>query len=815
MSSTRPPRTWADRAATVVRAHPRQTLVAAAVTGLLLVPVWRPGVLLAGAGFAVVAGRGLLAPLAMVAALAGAVAGEARLAALDRTALGPLIDRPVAMDVVLLEQPRRSTRPAPAWLGGPSRRALAQVASGRGRGERVLVRAPGRVRWPAARAGEILRVRGRLERLGPWDGYQRRRGAHAVLRAGTVRDTGRRRGGVPGALDAIRGRAEEGLAAGLDPAQSALLRGMVLGQDDQLSPAAREDFRRSGLAHLLAASGQNVTLLAVLALAVLTAAGVALRARLLVVLVLIAAYVPLAGGGASIQRAGVMGAAGVLAALAGRPASRWHAVLLAALVTLLINPRSSGDPGWQLSFAAVLAILALARPLADALGRPSPYAGGDGLRSGWAGSPVPPRAGTARFGGPGTAGRLRLPRPVAEAAAVTLSATLGTAPLIAFHFERLSVASIPANLLAAPAVAPIMWLGMLSAVAGQVAAAPAALLNALCAYPLGYVAWVAHATARLPGAALPVRIPSVAPLAAVYVALALAVAAAARPRVRAAAKRRAGPALAAAAAIAVVVLALRAGPGRAVPPPGLRISFLAVGQGDATLLQHGAHAILVDTGPPDGPVLGLLHRAGVGRLDALVITHDQADHDGAAAAVLRSLPVGALVDGGEGAPSPLRRAALAAAARARVPRVVATAGQSIRAGPLRLDVLWPRTDTLPPPPGADPNRTALVVVARDGPFDALLPADAESDVTAALDLPRVDVLKVAHHGSEDPGLPALLGRLRPALAVIPVGPNTYGHPTAQALAALRAEVPRVYRTDRDGTVRVDVAGGRMTVATTD
>ena len=791
MSGKRPPREWADRATAVVRAHPRQTLVAAAVGGLLLVPVWRPGVLLAGAGFAVVAGRGLLAPLAAVAALAGAVAGDTRLAALDRTALGPLTDRPVAMDLVLLEQPRRSTRPAPAWLGGPSRRALAQVASGRGRGERVLIRAAGRVRWPAARVGEILRVRGRLERLGPWDGYQRRRGAHAVLRADAVRDTGRRRGGFPGALDAIRARAEDGLAAGLDPAQSALLRGMVLGQDEQLSPAAREDFRLSGLAHLLAASGQNVTLLAVLALTVLTAAGVALRARLVAVLVLIAAYVPLAGGGASIQRAGVMGAAGVLAALAGRPASRWHAVLLAALVTLLINPRSSGDPGWQLSFAAVLAILALARPVADALSRPA--SDGDGART----------------------GGLGLPRPMADAAAVTLAATLGTAPLIAFHFERLSVASIPANLLAAPAVAPIMWLGMLSAVAGQVAAAPAALLNALCVYPLGYVAWVAHATARLPGAALPVRIPSVVPLAAVYAALALAVAAAATPRLRAAAMRRAVPALAAAAAIAVVVLALRPGPGRAGPPPGLRISFLAVGQGDATLLQHGVHAILVDTGPPDGPVVSLLRRAGVGRLDALVITHDQADHDGAAPAVLRSLPVGALVDGGEGLPSPLRRAALAAAARARVPRVVATAGRSIRAGPLRLEVLWPRSDALPPPPGADPNRTALVVVARDGPFDALLPADAESDVTAALDLPPVDVLKVAHHGSEDPGLPALLARLRPALAVIPVGPNTYGHPTAQALAALRAEVPRVYRTDRDGTVRVDVAGGRMTVATTD
>jgi competence protein ComEC len=255
------------------------------------------------------------------------------------------------------------------------------------------------------------------------------------------------------------------------------------------------------------------------------------------------------------------------------------------------------------------------------------------------------------------------------------------------------------------------------------------------------------------------------------------------------------------------------GGGNAKPPRGLRISFLAVGQGDATLIQHGERAILVDSGPPGGPVVGLLERAGVRRLDALVVTHDQADHDGAAAAVLSRFAVGALLDGGEGAPSPQRRALLAAAARRSVPRIVPTAGQSIRAGPLRLEVLWPRRDgPAPAPAGPDPNQRALVVVAHDGAFDALLPADAESDVTADLDLPRVEVLKVAHHGSEDPGLPALLTRLRPQVAVIPVGRNPYGHPTAQAVGALRAAVPRVYRTDRDGTVRLDVQDGRIAVS---
>ncbi len=138
---------------------------------------------------------------------------------------------------------------------------------------------------------------------------------------------------------------------------------MVLGEDDQIDDATREDWRDAGLAHLLAVSGQNVMLLAALALPLLTLAGVGLRARFAVVTVLIAVYVPLAGAGPSLQRAGIMGLAGIVAMAASRPASRSYALLLAATATLAWNPRAWEDPGWQLSFAAVAGILAIGVPL--------------------------------------------------------------------------------------------------------------------------------------------------------------------------------------------------------------------------------------------------------------------------------------------------------------------------------------------------------------------------------------------------------------------------------------------------------------------
>jgi competence protein ComEC len=107
----------------------------------------------------------------------------------------------------------------------------------------------------------------------------------------------------------------------------------------------------------------------------------------------------------------------------------------------------------------------------------------------------------------------------------------------------------------------------------------------------------------------------------------------------------------------------------------------------------------------------------------------------------------------------------------------------------------------------------VVAVVRSGAFDLLLSADAESDTLSQLPLPDVDAMKVPHHGSADPGLPGVLDELRPELAAIEVGPNTYGHPAPSTLAALRdAQVP-TYRTDRHGTVSLTVEDGRMSVAT--
>ena len=504
----------------------------------------------------------------------------------------------------------------------------AAVAGGLG-GEVAVARAADGRRPSGVRVGSELRLRGTVAPLGDVDAYQRRRGAHVAIDVASWSATGRSRGGLAGRLDAVRERAADGLGRGLPPPEAALLRGMVLGQDEAIAEDVEADFRRSGLAHLLAVSGQNVLLLCMLVLAACAVLDVPLRARLIAAAVLVALYVPLAGGGPSIQRAGVMGIAGLVAALAGRPASRWYALGLAAAVTLVLNPRAAGEPGWQLSFAAVAGLLLLAPPL---------------------------RALLARRG---------LPEPVADATAITVAATVATAPLLAFHFEQVSLASLPANLLAAPVVAPVMWLGMLGMTAAQVAPAMALPFTVACAPLLGYLEWVAHVAAGAPLAALPVRLGGPLALALAYAALGGAVAGLARlasargwdvPGPRPHGRRRM-LAVAGAVALAAAVAALHARAARPAPPARgeLVVSFMDVGQGDATLLQRDGAAVLVDTGPPHGPILRRLDEAGVGRLDLLVLTHAEADHEGMALPVIAAHRPRLVLDGGAGWPTAVQR----------------------------------------------------------------------------------------------------------------------------------------------------------------
>jgi competence protein ComEC len=710
-----------------------------------------------------------LGTVALTAALAGLLAGGARLHAIDGGALRARAGVHASLGGFVAAVPRRNHGEVDVRVDSPAGRVL------------MIAREP----VGELPVGSEVRAAGVLQEAEPWRAaYLRRQGIAMTLRADRIDPGPARRGGFNGWIDEVRVRAETALARGMPGREAALARGFVLGQDDRIDGRTRDDFQRSNLTHLLAVSGENVILLGVLAWPLLALFGLPLRARLVGTLCLIAIYVPVTGAGPSIQRAGVMGAAGLIAALADRPRARWYAVLLAAGATLAVNPRADGDVGWQLSFAAVIGIMLWARRLATALS--------------------------------GAADRRSARQALAEAVAVTVSATVATAPLMASAFDQFSPAALPANVLAAPAVAPAMWLGMLTGIAGQAPFLPVEPLNWLDSLCLAYVAQIAHWLAAPDWALLTVHLGSVWSVAAAYAALLIAMElfqrwldrVTGRPRER---RIRASISpsrawLIAVAALAVASAVLWPFGGQATPGStrALTVRVLDVGQGDSILLQPpDGDPVLVDTGPPGDGVEDRLRELGIDRLAAIVVTHDQSDHAGDLGELLGSVQVDRLVYGRDD--PRLRGVALSAGAQ---PYRLAEGGE-LDSGGLQLTALWPPRELVGDTSG-DPNLLCLVLVARWRHFSMLLTGDAETE-SVPIDPGPVDVLKVAHHGSEDAGLDGLLERSAPKLAVISVGAdNPFGHPTGTTLEELRDHGVQTMRTDTHGEIDIDADGSHWT-----
>jgi competence protein ComEC len=204
-------------------------------------------------------------------------------------------------------------------------------------------------------------------------------------------------------------------------------------------------------------------------------------------------------------------------------------------------------------------------------------------------------------------------------------------------------------------------------------------------------------------------------------------------------------------------------------------------------------------------VYRLLRKAGVSRLNLMVATHQSRDHQGGLHEVLERIPTDALLENGYGTHDGDFHRLLQEADRHRVRHISAEAGQVLHVGRLTIRILSPRPRVPGAPPPDDPNPIGVAAIVSEGSFDLWLSADAESDAILPLPLRPVEAMKVSHHGSADPGLPQVLARLKPQVAAIEVGEgNSYGHPAPETLKALRAAVPHIYRTDKDGTVSLTI-----------
>ena len=667
-------------------------------------------------------------------------------------------------------------------------------------------------RYPVVAPGQRIAVNGQPEPRpdSPYGAYLERTGVAGTIRAESLE---LEPGPVEPAavLEAVRRNAAAALARVLPEPEAGLAAGILIGLRERVDRELAADFTTAGVSHVVAISGWNIAIVA----AAVAALGGSLgrRRRSVLTMLAIVVYVCFSGASPSVVRAAAMAGVVLLARESGRAGRAAAALGWAVVLLLLAEPSLIADAGFQLSSLATAGLIAWATPIGERIGR---------------------------FGGG------RVPNWLAESLGVSLAAQAATLPVVLATFGRLALISPAANLCIVPVVPVAMAAGGVALGAGVLAeiGAPDALA-AVLAFPGWMSLTIMVAIARI-AADVPYASATLDPPSNIVAALGSVGAVAAvewrRRRPRTATGRPASPeptappgrkraaharparwarptrialiALASSIVLTAAVIVER-------PSGRPMVTVLDVGQGDAILIEgsHGGR-LLIDGGPdPDRLLVELDRRIPPWdrRLDAVVLSHPHEDHVAGLAMLLERYRVGRTFEPGMLGPGPGYAAWAAELAGRPTPGALLAAGDRLSVDDIALEVLWPMPGAVPrepPDTGTGINNVSIVLLGSVAGRRFLLTGDVEEDVDPELlaRLGRVDLLKIAHHGSRTASTDVFLDAVDPTVAVASAGSgNRYGHPSPATLSRIEARGARVLRTDRDGSVSVTFEATAITV----
>ncbi|WNG52792.1 DNA internalization-related competence protein ComEC/Rec2 [Archangium minus] len=599
-------------------------------------------------------------------------------------------------------------------------------------------------------------------------------------------------------------RTQEGLAEAVRAVApsadaAALFLTLAAGQRAALDDDLEEDFSRSGLAHVLSVSGLHVAALALMTLALLrwllVLAGARLRslrrvdARRLAApasVPFVWAYVVFTGNQPPAVRSAVM-ATGVLLGLAlWRRADGLNSLASAAVLLVAWTPSSVADLSLQLSFLAVFSLLLLTPALREAI-------------------PLPPPD-------PQEAHRLKrllasTRETVLETFCASVAVTVASLPLVAGTFGRASLAGLISNIVCMPLCGLLTGFAAGGAALYVVAPVLATPLLWGGAWASQLLLWLTRFFAHVPLATM--DLPSFGLAASLLYAAGLAFWALGERR------WRMGGILAPVGLVLVFVVP------RLVPEPGLRITFLSVGQGDAVVLSSQGHHALVDGGGvPGGADPGLrvvvpfLKASRIDRLDLAVLSHPHPDHALGLISALEQVPTERLWLSAGSADGPLSRKLVETATGAQVEEVQ-LGHPAYALGEASLEVLGPPVDR---ELMEGVNDKSVVLLVRHGDVTVLLPGDVEEEGEAALlasgRLGPVSVMKAPHHGSRTSSTEEFLAQLRPRFVVFCVGRrNRFGFPHPEVEARYQHLGTECLRTDVHGAITLESDGHDVRLST--
>ncbi len=552
---------------------------------------------------------------------------------------------------------------------------------------------------------------------------------------------------------------------GVSPDSRALVFGITDGFDEQLSKFAQQNMRKAGLAHLTAVSGMNCVIVIALVKYMVAGLLVGRRMQVLIIMGAVVSYLMLVGPQPSILRASFMALLVTLSGFFGRNPGRLTPIALAVFVLLVFEPQLAFDLGFLLSVLATFGLLVLAPALAEKLEN-------------------------------------RMPKPLAGALAVALSAQVATLPVIIYLQAEINLGSVLANMLVEPLIYPVTILGLAAFLLSN-------LSPVLAIPPLSIASYISELLLHV-AVTFGQRFPSISVDRS---ALAIGIAALIAFSFSAWAIIRTKNQFRTLSVIFLIILSftLSSLAGRQIADlkPFARDWKLVgcdVGQGDATLLRLDSQVMLIDTGNDFGKLKSCLAKANVSRIDHLVLTHFDQDHVGALPMLLEELKIGVVYTNdfqdSRWAATKLRKRILSE----NIPIQIVRRGFEFDSAGFELRVLAPAQDY-----GEDSNDASIVLHVNYDDFHFLALADTgeraqmalfESGNLVASLSGKPLVVKVAHHGSSDQFF-ELYEMLKPEIALISVGANnSYGHPTVRTIRNLALVGSKVIRTDEIGSISI-------------
>jgi competence protein ComEC len=600
----------------------------------------------------------------------------------------------------------------------------------------------------------------------------------------------------------IRQRINDLFAARLATPAAEIATALITGEQSGIPQEMRDQFSVAGVSHVLAISGLNIGIIALIALSIAHAlCRCSIRvmlmtdsAKLAAVLTLIPVtfYCLIAGAGIAVLRATVMVIVYLFSIIIDRQDDLWNTLALAALLILVVSPSSLFDCSFQLSFISVAAILYLNPRLSLLFARkPDAF---PGMSKRWYHS---------------------LRAHITTVLTVTLAATIGTAPLVAFYFNRCSPWGIPANLILVPLTGfLVVPLGLLASillfVAKPLAVITAEIMEALLNLSNAAVGFFS----ALPYADYRITTPTLPEMIIYYAGVVLTV------NCRRSIGARYG--------MAVVLIAFMSDAGywyyQNNLNPRLRITAIDVGQGESSLLQlPGGTTMLIDGGgsydsgfDTGGMVVSpLLWRNKLRRIDILVLSHPHPDHLNGLVSVIKNFDIGEVWSTGEGIDTEAYRAFESLIAERTIRRrAVANGDPPYQVNGVMVEFLHPAgIDRNQPNPVSLPrlNNNSLVMRVRLREVSVLFTGDIYAADEGAL-LSRYPgltstIIKIPHHGSATSSSKEFIAKLGPRIALLSVGrDNSFNLPHPDVVARYEAAGCRIFRTDRDGAVNLETDG---------